>query len=202
MAALWITVAVLGVLVLCEGVALLALARELALLARRVPAEEALDLDGGPELGRSVRNFEATDFDGNRWALADQDTDVLLLFVAESCQPCRGAMRETHLVQRDWPDLMVVPVVTGNVAEARLMKRHAPNWTGPVLVDSLNFMHQLEIPVTPFGLVVHGGTLVGRGIVNDRDSASSLIEGRIRMTDPAEWQFDVIDVDARTTNTS
>lgn len=190
--ALWVSVGVLALLGVAEGLAVLALAREVALMARRLPETEAVDLGGGPEVGTTIEQFDALDSRGRSWSLDDQtDKPVVLLFISRDCDPCRAVMRELHLIQLDWPDHAVVPVATGAAAGLGLFRREAPSWKGPILVDAYKHMSRLGIPVTPFALVLDTHKqVVARGVVNDRDSATALLEGRVRATTPADWYLD------------
>lgn len=189
MTLVWLTIVALTVVVVAEGVALLALARELAMMSRRLPDPEALDLGGGPEIGSSLREFTASALD-DPTAHPLETRETLLLFVSGTCEPCRALMREMHLISQDWPDVRLLPVVSGTEGDARLLQRQAPKWTGPILIDSSQQMRQLSVPVTPFGLALDAElNVTSRGIVNGRDSAAAVLEGRIRVTAPHEWEM-------------
>ena len=196
MTLVWLTIVALAVVVAAEGVALLALARELAMMSRRLPDPEALDLDGGPDIGSSLRGFTTS-------ALGDvtprplETRETLLMFVSGTCEPCRALMRDMHLIAQDWPDVRLLPVVSGTEADARLLQRQAPKWTGPILVDSSQQMKRLNVPVTPFGLALNSElNVTARGIVNGRDSAAAVLEGRIRVTAPHEWELAPLEDDS------
>ena len=192
MTVLWVAVGVLAAFAIVEGVAILALAREVALMARRVPETEAVDLSGGPDLGTVLDGLQARYLDGGPWSVGEEgDRPVVLLFVSPHCDPCRKTMQELHRIQADWPDYAVRPIVTGTAEQAALLRREAGPWQGPVLVDTSTAMAELQIPVTPFGLVLDADRrLIARGVVNDRDTAAALIEGRVRATTDADWQVD------------
>lgn len=202
MTVLWVAIAILTVVVVVQGIALLAIAREVALMARRVPQTEAVDIAGGPEVGSVVEDLTAEVLGGGLWLLSDEVTHpLLLLFVSSHCEPCRSLMRDLSRIQGDWSEYTIRPIVVGTAGDAEVMRREAGAWQGQILVDSASAMTGLEIPVTPFGLLLDGDRgVIGRGVVNGRDSAAALIEGRVRATTDADWHAEDALLTIPTTN--
>ena len=80
-----------------------------ALLLDTSPAPGRPGLDVGPKAGKLARNFEVSDFDGNRHRLEDFRGDVVYVtFWASWCGPCKRELPDIQELQGRHPDDLVV----------------------------------------------------------------------------------------------
>ncbi len=80
-----------------------------ALLLNTSPAPGQPGLDVGPKAGDLARNFEVSDFDGNRHRLETFRGDVVYVtFWASWCGPCKRELPDIQELQGRHPDDLVV----------------------------------------------------------------------------------------------
>lgn len=183
MIALWVVVAALTVLSLAEAVAIVALAREVGLLAARLPPVPALESGDGPPIGSALPPLAAAALDGGGAVRLDGPTDRrrVLLFLSAQCATCDTVLTELPAVEQDWPDHEFVPIVSGPKTAVLAMVRRC-RYAGRVLHGSGDTMTAVGISVTPSALVVdQRGTVTAQGVVNSREMVSSLLTGRVRV---------------------
>ena len=189
MTGIWLAIVGLALLAVAEAVAILALAREVGVLSKRLPPAPALESLEGPEPGTHVPILRLRTLpDGEERALdAPSGTRRVLLFMSTRCRLCADLLADLDGVARDWPDHQIVPILAGPHREAVEMVSRS-GFAGPTWQDDGAAMRAVNIVTTPRALVVgEDGTVVARGVVNNREMVSSLIQGRVREGDGALW---------------
>jgi hypothetical protein len=189
MTGVWLAIVGLALLAVAEAVAILALAREVGVLSKRLPPAPALESLEGPEPGTSLPSHRLRSLaDGKERALdAPSATRKVLIFMSTRCRLCADLLADLDGVARDWPDHEIVPILAGPHREAAEMVSRS-GFTGPAWQDDGAAMRAVNIITTPRALVVgKDGTVVARGVVNNREMVSSLIQGRLREGEGALW---------------
>lgn len=194
MTLVWTVIIVLAVVVILLTVTVVALGREVGLLARRFPPAPALDAQDGPELGQAPMPIEATTMAGKPVVLTGAgDNSKVLLFVSTTCQACRDLMADMPGVVRDWPEETFIVVVSGTRGE---VKKIEPKLAGLDVVwdERGRVSRQLGIAGLPLALLLDpGGRVVARGVTNNREMVSSLLQGRIRVVPADVWVDEAMD---------
>ena len=189
MTGVWVAVVALSVLAVVEGIALVALAREVGLLSRRLPQAPALESMEGPAVGSSMPTLDVTDLRTRqpRTISPDGERKRVLVFLSTRCSVCNQLLSEMDGVILDWQDLDVVPILSGPRREAEDMVSRA-GYAGPAVQDDGGAMRAAGILTTPRALVLdERGTVQARGVVNTREMVASMIEGNLRQAGGALW---------------
>lgn len=188
MTALWMAVGALAILAILEALAILALAREVGLLSRRLPPAPALESLEGTEPGAALPALRLADARSGRHSSPDlQSRPAMVLFLSTRCTLCAGLLSELDGVVKDWPDHAIVPVLSGPAEEARAMLERS-GFAGQAWQDDGPAMRAVGIVTTPRALLVDtAGVVRSRGVVNNREMVSSLIQGRVRTGEGAVW---------------
>ena len=185
--AIWIVLALIAAIACAEAVAILALAREVGLLARRLEPAPALDSLEGVAVGDPLDSFVAELLPGERRRVLGGASTVspqLMLFLSPTCTTCRTLLAEVDALARDLGDTELVPIISGR-RETVLALLKTLNVHSPIYRDNGEAMKLAGIVSTPQALLLGEASVVlARGIVNSRDMAISLLEGRIRTQDP------------------
>ena len=174
---LWtLTVVLAGAVVL--------LARELALLYRRLPAVGALMIDRGPGIGTLAPRFEVATQDGSTAAVggpAGDGRSTVLLFVGPTCPVCRKLMPIVPSLARAeaaWLKMIVVSDGQSGAHAghaARLAERGVPY----VLSEPLGRAY--SIGRLPYAVLIdEAGRVRAKGLVNSREHLESLFEAKER----------------------
>jgi hypothetical protein len=185
----WLAIVGLALLAVAEAVAILALAREIGVLSKRLPPAPALESLEGPEPGTALPSLRLRSLaDGEERAFeAPSASRRVLIFMSTRCRLCSDLLADLDGVARDWPDHEVVPILAGPHREAVEMVSRS-GFAGPAWQDDGAAMRAVSIITTPRALVVgEDGTVVARGVVNNREMVSSLIQGRLREGEGALW---------------
>jgi methylamine dehydrogenase accessory protein MauD len=190
----WTVIIVLAVVVILLAVTVVALGREIGLLARRLPPAPALDAQDGPELGVAPMLIEATTMAGKPVILTGADSDPkVLLFVSTTCQACRELIADVPGILRDWPGETFIVVVSGTRGE---VKKVEPRLAGLDVVwdERSRISERLGISGLPLTLLLDpGGRVVARGVTNNREMVSSLLQGRIRVLPADVWVEETVE---------
>jgi methylamine dehydrogenase accessory protein MauD len=188
MTLVWTVVILLAVVVSLLAFAVVALAREIGLLARRLPPAPALDAQDGPEVGDIPQMLEATTSAGVPVLLTGAGGDPrVLLFISPTCQSCRELIADMTAITRDWPEERFIAVVSGPRSQVGKVQ---PQLAGVdvVLDERGRISDHLSISGQPFALVLDAdGQVLARGVTNNREMISSLLEGRVRMLPADVW---------------
>lgn len=180
---LWLLVVFSICLNLVEGVAILALAREIGLLTRRLPPAPALISEEGPGVGNALPAFDVIDLaSGTARAIESGfGRPAVLFFLASRCKPCLNLLDDLEAVAGDWPEVEMVPIMSSpSRGEAKAVYERS-TYRGPLFVDRGAAMSTVGVTRTPHALLVSAdGVVQAQGIVNNREMVGSLIEGRLR----------------------
>lgn len=189
MSLIWITViVVMAVVVIILAIAMLALAREVGLLSRRLPPAPALDAEQGPQVGDVPPLVEATTLSGKHVVLTGPGVHRrVLLFVSTRCQPCRELIADMPGIRKDWPTEHLIAVVSGSRLEVEAIERQLGG-ADIVWDERSRVSDRLGIEGLPFGLRLESsGRVAARGVTNNREMVSSLLDGRIRRMPADSW---------------
>ena len=177
--------------VIVEAFAVLALGRAIGLIQLRIgPDTPALETSDGLAVGTSapiVSGFDlkSGDFanvpvEGGRW---------LLMFVSATCQTCRDVAQDAGRVSRDrsW-GARVVLIARSSHEQNEALKDLAQ--MSRLISDPLGAVHDaFAVSRVPVAMLVEGGRVVAKGIVNNRDQLELLLEQHrtVRRPDDAAW---------------
>jgi thiol-disulfide isomerase/thioredoxin len=181
----WIVaLGVIAALTVLNALLLLALARYVGTLATRLPQPLALELSQGPDLGTAL------DADAVPPTLAEllpqrggadgrRDPDTLLVFLSTGCSSCLALVHDLNLFAKDYPELVIAPIVSGDGEAAERMR--AALVRAPALLDGdRTVARAFAVDTVPFALLYRAGKLDAKAVVNSRDMLESLMAGRIR----------------------
>lgn len=168
----------LTLLLILEGLAILALARAIGILQIRLgPEPRALQSGEGLPLyakAPAVSGYDITigrlrelTFDRGRHAL---------VFVDAGCGPCRDIVRAAGLVAADNSyDVLLVIVARGSNEQNELLRRLSPRLM--LLSDpSGDQQRAYGVESTPFAFVIEDAVIQSKGVVNHRDDLEILVE--------------------------
>jgi methylamine dehydrogenase accessory protein MauD len=181
---LWIVVILLLVTVF-------ALARQIGLLHRRIPAAGARMTAAGPAIGKQAPEFHGADVFGKRVSLGSPGKkQTLLVFVSPSCAACEDAMAAVRSIQRSERRHLEIVLVAlkGSEQENREFANRHPIQGGRYLLSSeLGDLYQ--VTSAPYGvLIAADGTVRSKGILNHLEHLESLLNAD-EMGQPTMEQF-------------
>jgi hypothetical protein len=157
---------VLWILVVVLSLVVVALARQVGTLHLRLGPRGALEIDDeGPPLGEALPSVPAAGVDGAPLMLGGVGRPRLVLFASETCAVCRE----------------VAPGIPAAAAAGRL---------DPIVVHDPEAERVLEVPGTPFVVVLDGGGVVrAKGTVNNLEQVEGLVDTANRriMEDGRRW---------------
>jgi methylamine dehydrogenase accessory protein MauD len=165
---LWLIVALL-----CATV--VALARQVGALHLRLGPRGALELDDeGPPLGGGLDPVELTDLDGDPVTIAARGEAQLLLFVSPGCSVCEQVLPAVAAIADDGGMAPYVLSDAGLEDTARSLggrRLRAP------LVPAAGFARSLEVPGTPYALVLdRDGIVRAKGTPNNLEQVEGLAD--------------------------
>jgi methylamine dehydrogenase accessory protein MauD len=166
------------------AMAVLLLARQLALLYRRLPAVGALMIDRGPGIGTQAPYFAVATHGGGSATIGGESADgrsTLLLFVGPTCPVCRKLMPLIPSLARAegaWLKMIVVsdgPSTAHAAHAAALVERGV----GYVLSETVGRAY--SIGRLPYAVLIdEAGRVRAKGLVNSREHLESLFEAKER----------------------
>lgn len=181
---------VLWVLMIFVILTMLALARQVGLLNRRIPAVGAREEGGGPEVGDPAPSFDEVDLSGNRVNLNAGGRRTLLVFVSSGCKACdeiSPALRSIAKSDLDTTDVVAVSQDSPSVARDWVTRHRL---TEVPLVAGFSRAEEFGSLMTPYAIAVdEGGIVRGKGLVNHLEHLGSLISA-LELDDSAflEWR--------------
>jgi hypothetical protein len=164
MGLIWqVLILLLGVGVVLEALILIAVMRQVGGILMQLRPARVGEIEGeGPEVGRAL------EFPG-----LDKSRPAIVLFLSPDCQICRPLLPAIPAVQRDYRELEVVTVVTGQ-DEARRVA-YAQQIGESARADLADLMKEWVIPGTPYAVGLDAGGFVNKsGVVNSLDQLESL----------------------------
>lgn len=176
----YISYAVLWAFVLLLALTVLALARQIGLLHRRLPALGARMGNPGPEIGEQLPAFEAHTLDGRLATVGGIHAQHrLLVFVSATCDVCRllaPALRSIAKSDRDTLHTVIVGI-DRDEEEFRQFVQHYKLDQSPLhAIAAPELAKTYAIAGTPYALLVdQQGVLVTKGLVNNLEQMESLL---------------------------
>ena len=177
MTALFVSQALLWIVVATLALTVFALARQIGVLHERVAPVGALATDQGPEIGDAAPRFTLTSFAGSPVSIGGKlpaGQVLMLLFVAPSCPICKKLLPVAKSFVRS-ERLDVVFVGDGDIGEQREMARRNE-------LDPARFISAPEVGLgfrvgkLPYAVLLDdAGTILAKGLVNSREHLESLI---------------------------
>jgi len=181
----------LWVLVILLLVTVFALARQIALLHRRVPAIGARMTDAGPAIGKQAPKFQGADLFGKEVSLGvPSKKQTLVVFVSPDCPACADTMLALRSIQRSERRYLEIILVAlkGNEQENReFATRHAIQEEKYMLSTELGELYQ--VASAPYGILIGAdGKVRSKGIVNHLEHLVSLLNAK-EVGDPTMEQL-------------
>lgn len=174
-----ISQALLWVIVIIEGLLLLALARQIGFLHERVGVTGARITNAGPRIGDEVQVVHAKDIDGRAMVLgAKGNTRRLLMFISTGCGVCSSLIPHINQLAQAEADNLEVNLVAFGTTEENARKYAAEHslQRGIPLVVSDEVAAKYNVRVAPYGLLIdRRGILQAKGLVNAYSDIESLL---------------------------
>ncbi len=188
----WIAIATLWAVVICLGVAVLALARQIGILHQRLPPAGALKLAASLAVGQPAPVVEVSDFAGQPLAIGAADPaalDTLLVFVSPSCPVCKSLLPALRAIRRrEKPSTKVILASDGpRLEHADFIAAESLREFTYVLSEALGIAYGAGR--LPHAVLIDGaGVVRASGLVNSREHLDSLFEARERgVASLQEW---------------
>ena len=177
MTAEFISHALLWAVVIIQGIAILALARQVGVLHERVAPAGALMHGAGPGVGEQSPRVEVHAMGGNAitvgGALAPGKA-LLMLFVSATCPICKKLIP----IAKDFAKSERLEVLFVGDAEAAEQRKLMESFA----LDERRFINGPEVGMTyrvdklPYAVLLdEGGVIAAKGLVNSREHFESLI---------------------------
>ncbi|WBX85937.1 redoxin family protein [Sphingosinicella microcystinivorans] len=172
---LWITVAVLGVLVA-------ALARQVGVLHERIAPAGALTLHQGVKAGDVAPEMHVKSLDGNAVVIGGaRGRSQLILFLSPDCPVCKTLLpvfKSAAAAERGWLDAILASD-GDEAAHRRLMM--AEGLAGFPYVLSEDLGRRFGVSKLPYAVLIgEDGRIASLGLVNTREHLESLFEAKER----------------------
>jgi methylamine dehydrogenase accessory protein MauD len=158
--------------------AVVALARQIGLIHRRVgPAGARMERDG-PSIGDSVPELQAAGLYGEDVVLgASMGKETLLAFISPGCPSCEGlasALRSLWRSDRKALQVIVVSVSGDEKASRAFAERH--DLMGIPFAVSRDVASRYKVGAPPYALLIDKHrNLVAKGVVNHMEHLESLL---------------------------
>jgi hypothetical protein len=173
----WAVVAVLFVVVLWLGFALIALIRTQAGLRARIEDLEStiapIRLEGGLPVGRTAPDWEIATVDGGSLAAASlTGTRHILLFADTSCRACDDVVPAAVAAAEE--GALPPVVVVAREGDAMMPASWAGRWTGVEHGDEVSEAFGVEVSPHLF-VIDEGGAIVAQGGAASIDDVEALV---------------------------
>jgi len=168
----------LWVLVILLLITVLALARQIALMHRRIPAMGARMTADGPAIGKQAPEFQGEDVFGKRVSLGfPGKKQTLVVFVSPNCPACENAMAAIRSIQRSERrhlEIVLVALKGSELENREFAKRHAIQEGRYLLSKELGELYQ--VTSAPYGILISAdGKVRSKGILNHLEHLDSLL---------------------------
>lgn len=169
----------LWIIVIVEGILILALARQIGLLHERFGAGGARIMNAGPKIGETVLPLDVPDVYGHKISLGtERGKRTLLLFISTGCGTCARLMPQLKKLARTERNTLEIKLIAFGInAEAaeKYARDQSLDSTLPLIVsDDLALRYQVGI--APYGLVIdRAGILRAKGLINSYSHVESLL---------------------------
>lgn len=173
--------ALLWIVVIIEGVLLLALARQIGLLHQRLGSGGARIMNVGLTIGETVPiPNEIYDIDNQRFTLAiERGKRTLLLFISTTCSTCSSLMPQLKKLshfERDNLEIKVVAFHSMVEAGRKYTIDHGLAEADIPLIVSDDLASSYKVGLAPYGMLIDRyGVLRSKGLVNAYQDIESLL---------------------------
>lgn len=169
----------LWIVVVIEGVVILALARQIGLLHERLGPTGARTMNVGPQIGKTVPPFSARDIHDHPVTLAsERGKRTLLLFISTGCSDCAALiphLKQLAASERDTLEVILIAFRTSPTAVEQYVQDHVIDSTLPLIVSE-DLALRYQITLAPYGLMIdRSGVLRAKGLVNSYAHVESLL---------------------------
>ena len=179
---LLVSQALLWVVVVALGIAVVALARQVGVLHERIAPAGALTLHQHVNVGDAITPMEFTTLDGSQVKVGGaRGRSQLLFFVSPDCPVCKSLLpvfKSAAAAEKGWLDALLAS--DGNEGEQRRMVK-ALGLEGFPFVLSERLGRTLGVAKLPYAVLLdEQGKVASLGLVNTREHLESLFEAKER----------------------
>lgn len=182
MTALFISNAILWIVVIGLLLVIVALLRQIGVLHERIAPVGALMLAKGLEVGAPAPEMTLTDLAGEPLTIGGVRNDrktTLLMFVSPTCPVCKALLpllKSSRTSERAWLEMVLAS--DGDILEQRAFaQREGLSEFRHVVSAALGISYQVgRLPYA--ALIDAAGTLRARGLINSREHLESLFEAQ------------------------
>lgn len=175
-----IAISVLWIVVICLGITVFALARQIGILYERIAPMGALMLDDGPKIGDQAPSFDLATLGGDRVKIGSPSTHgELVFFLSPTCPVCKKLipiLRSMRDKEKQW--LKVILASDGD--ELRQKKFYAATKLQDfpyVLSNDLGMA--FKVAKLPYAVLLdEAGIVRGKGLINNREQLESLLTAK------------------------
>lgn len=180
MTGMWlISYSILWLLVVAEGVILVALARQIGVLHTRLGPTGARMINAGPTVGDVAPALEGTDLSSGRPLRlgAGRGKQTLLLFITPTCPSCGEMMPSLRTLAHSESmilDLILIGPEKDMEANRAFIRQH--RLTNIPFMASTEAHTRYQIGITPYGILLDADFRVqAKGLVNNMTHLESLL---------------------------
>lgn len=169
---------VLWVLVIGEGIVILALARQIGILHQRMPPLGARMTNIGLNVGDAAPSLPIRDIHGQTVTVGGkQDNPTLLVFASATCGICADLMPAVRTIwreERSWLNLMVVSLDKDEADNRAFATKHKLFDLTFLVAPELGLAYSVAAP--PYSLIIdEQGIVRSKGVTNNLEHLESLI---------------------------
>lgn len=170
----------LWIVVILQGIFLLALARQIGILHQRYASGGARIMNVGLSIGETAPAFDVEDVNDNRVTLGvERGKRTLLFFISTGCSICATLLPHLNqLIRSEGNNLEIKLIAFGTSPEAGekyALEHSILNGNMPFIIsDDLSFRYQVSL--APYGILVDKtGVIRAKGLVNSYFDIDSLL---------------------------
>ena len=170
----------LWIVVILQGIFLLALARQIGILHQRYTSTGARIMNVGLNIGEAAPELELEDINSNRVTLGmERGKRTLLFFISTGCSICASLIPHLNqLVRSEGGNLEIKLIAFGTSPDAGkkyALEHSLLNGNMPFIIsDDLAFRY--KVTLAPYGIVVDKtGIIRAKGLVNSSFDIDSLL---------------------------
>jgi methylamine dehydrogenase accessory protein MauD len=169
---------VLWLVVVLEAIVILALARQVGLLAVRVGPVGARMTNHGPKIGDPAPPLDTTDIAGRKVVLgANHNKRTLLLFMSPKCSSCQEllpGLRTLARTERSDLDIVLVSAEQDVAVNREYVEQHRLQSMPLIIGDDIAVLYQ--VGSLPYAVLVSKeGAVSAKGLVNNKAQLESLL---------------------------
>ena len=158
--------------------AVFVLARQVGLLHRRLAPSGARMENAGPEIGESAPELKMIDLQGREFSLGStRGKQTLIVFISVTCPSCvklTPALRSIWKSERDYLEVLLVSLSSGEEKNRDFVERHKLN--GIPYVVSTEVGSQYKILAPPYGVLIDEHRVIrAKGVINHLEHLESLL---------------------------